>query len=120
MLALETLVAEPPPLRMEEGGVIRVGQTRVSLDSVLYSYKEGCTPEEIVMKFPTLRLRDVISVIAYYQWNCSKVEAYLEQRQQEAEELQREIEARLPVAEVRERILACKRAKKEQAYYSCT
>jgi uncharacterized protein (DUF433 family) len=106
MLALETLVAEPPPLRMEEGGVIRVGQTRVTLDSVLYSYNEGCTPEEIVMKFPTLRLGEVYSVIVYYQWNRSMVDDYLEQRRQEAEELRREIEARHPIAEVRERILA--------------
>ena len=32
--------------------VLRVGETRVSLDTVIYAYKQGATPEEIVADPP--------------------------------------------------------------------
>src|SRR5260370_1254386 len=40
--------AELPPLRVEEGGVVRVGKSRVSLDVVVEQYENGMTPEGMV------------------------------------------------------------------------
>lgn len=106
MVVLEILHPEPPPLRTDEGGVVRIGETRVSLDTLIYAFNNGSAAEEIVYQYPTLRLKDVYSVIAYYLWNREEVEAYLAARQQEAEELQKKMEMLFPPQGIRERLLA--------------
>jgi uncharacterized protein (DUF433 family) len=106
MALVESLVAEPPPLRMGEDGAIRVGDTRVSLDTVIGALKNGAAPEEICLKYPSLRIHDIYAAIAYYFWNEAEVEEYLARRRAEAEELRREIEQRFPREGVRERLLA--------------
>jgi uncharacterized protein (DUF433 family) len=94
---------------MNEAGVLRITGTRVSLDSVLYSFNEGSTPGEIVQQYPTLELADVYAVIAYYLQNRAEIEGYLEKRRVEDEELQKEIEAKFPPHRIRERLLARKK-----------
>jgi hypothetical protein len=42
------LPAERPPLRVDEGGAVRVGNSRVSLDLVIEQYENGTTPEDLV------------------------------------------------------------------------
>lgn len=102
----ETLVAEPPPLYMNEFGVLRVKGTRVSLDSVVYAYKDGSTAECIVASYPTLSLADVHAVIAYYLRHKDEVEEYLRTSEEQIEALRREADARWPSAGLRERLLA--------------
>ena len=50
-----SLVIEAPavPLRTDDHGVIRVGKTRVPLDTVVFAFNQGASPEEIVMSYPT-------------------------------------------------------------------
>src|SRR5947208_1143305 len=60
------LHGDRPPLRTDEGGVVRVGKSRVTLDLVVSQYENGMTPEEIVHAYDTLALADVYAVIAYY------------------------------------------------------
>ena len=48
------LLAEPLPLRQTEEGVLFVGSTRITLDTVVGTYLDGCTPETIVSKYLTL------------------------------------------------------------------
>lgn len=43
-----------PPFRWDEVGGIRIGQSRVTLDSLLASYHNGFTPEEIAVQYPVL------------------------------------------------------------------
>jgi uncharacterized protein (DUF433 family) len=74
---------------MDGQGAIRLGKTRVTLDTVVGAYKNGCTAEEIVRKYPSLDLTDVYAVITYYLWYREEMEAYLEQRRQQAEEIRR-------------------------------
>ena len=62
----ETLIAEPPPLHEDQDGVVRVGGTRVTLDTVVEAYEEGATPEEIVLQYSSLKLSDVYATIGYY------------------------------------------------------
>ena len=97
---------EAPPLyTAEDGAVIRVQGTRVSLDTVIGAFREGCSPEEIVERYPTLRLAAVYAVIAYFLQHQEGVEAYLAQRQRAAARLRERIEKRFPPDGVRERIL---------------
>lgn len=91
---------------MDEGGVFRVADTRVSLDSVIYAFEEGATPEEIVQQYPTLDLAAIYSVISYYLQNRAEVEEYLEQRKIQRQEVKNEIEAKFKPHGLRERLLA--------------
>jgi uncharacterized protein (DUF433 family) len=80
------------PLRWHEGGVLRVGNTRISLDLVVNEHNAGQRPEEIVVAHATLSLPDVFAVLAYYLQNRDKVEAYLARRRKQADALRQEIE----------------------------
>lgn len=91
-----TIQSEPVPLRVDEDGAIRVGETRVLLDIVIRAYQRGNAAEVIVHKFPTLQLADVYAVIAYYLRHKADVEAYLHQQEIEAAELRKKIEASQP------------------------
>jgi uncharacterized protein (DUF433 family) len=88
--------ADRPPLRQDEGGVIRVGNTRVSLDLIVEQYENGMTPEEMVRAYDTLVLADVHAVIAYYLRHQAEVQAYLQRRAEEAAALRAKIEAERP------------------------
>ena len=102
---LESLTPEPPPLRLADGKLC-VGPTRVSLDTVIYAFNTGATAEEILLRYPTLDLKHIYSVIAYYLWHQETVDAYLEERRKYGEEVEREIRARWPTEGIRERLLA--------------
>lgn len=101
------LVAEPPPLRMDEAGVARIGRTRVPLDLVVEQYENGMSPEGIVRAFDALELGDVYAVIAYYLRHRNAVQAYLRQREEDAQELQAKIESVRPSLS-RQKLLACR------------
>jgi len=65
---------------------IRIKATRVGIETVLWDYKEGASPEETVLRYPTLSLEQVHATIIYYLANRAKVEAYLERVRQQQEE----------------------------------
>ena len=91
MSNLETTMTVP--LTITEFGTIRVGRSRVSLDSVVYHYEQGATAERIAESFPSLDLAEIYAVIAYYLANRESVEAYLGQEEAEGDALQRQIES---------------------------
>ena len=68
-------------------GSWRIAGTRISLDSVVYSFCEGATPEEICQDFSGLSLAQVYAAIAYYLNNREQVDRYLQEAQQSAEDL---------------------------------
>ena len=57
-----------------------IAGSRVSLDSVIYAFLEGSSPETIVDSFDTLSLEQVYGAITYYLSHRSEVDAYLEKR----------------------------------------
>ena len=61
-----TIQTDPVPLRVDEHGVIRVGDSQVLLDIVIREFNNGAEPEAIAHGYPTLNLADVYGVIAYY------------------------------------------------------
>lgn len=105
-----TINTEPVPLLTDKDGVVRVGGTRVTLDTVVAAFNEGATAEEIVQQYPSLELADVYAVISYYLRSHSGVEAYLRKRHKQAEEIRKQNEARFDPHGIRERLLA-RRAK---------
>lgn len=70
----------PKIVRRVEGGTLRIGNTRVSLDSVVYAYNRGEGAIEIQRAFDTLSLADIHAAIAYYLHNREKVDKYLAKR----------------------------------------
>src|SRR5207244_5335483 len=90
------LQAEPLPLRVDEGGAVRVGKSRISLDLIVEQYENGMTPEDMVRAYDTLVLADVYAVIAYYLRHRDEVRTYLKRREEEAGSLRAKIEAEHP------------------------
>jgi uncharacterized protein (DUF433 family) len=104
------------PLRLDEYGAMRVGDSQVLLDVVVREFENGAGPEEIAHAYSTLQLADVYAVIAYYLRHKTEVESYLRSRKAEADRLQQEIEAKQPDrANLRAKLLA-RRASMEQAH----
>jgi len=102
-----SLVAmQPVPLAHDADGVIRVGGTPVTLDTVVAAYRDGLTVEEIVHQYPSLALADAYLVIGYFLNHQQEVDAYLGERLERAAEVRRENEARFDPAGIRDRLLA--------------
>ena len=88
-----TLHADPVPLRVDDTGAIRVGQSRVTLDVLLQYWRLGMKAEEIARGLDTLTLADVHGALAYYFRHQIEIDDYLHQRDEEAEHLRQQIEA---------------------------
>lgn len=104
MIASEPMTSIP--LTVSDDDVIYVGKTRVTLDTVVYAFQEGATPEEIVYQYPSLSLGDVYAVVGYFLHHRAEVQAYLEQREMQATQVRSESEARFASEGVRERLMA--------------
>ncbi|WP_019502825.1 DUF433 domain-containing protein [Pseudanabaena sp. PCC 6802] len=98
--------ATSPPFRYDEAGGIRIGSSRVTLDSVLASYQNGSTPEEIAIQFSSLRLEDIYSAITYYLNHRQEIDGYLEQRSNQAQQLRHQLTERHNLIDLRQRLLA--------------
>ena len=71
----------------QHNGGYDVASTRVSLDSVVYAYLRGESPEGIAESFPALSLEQIFGALAYYAANREIVDCYLRAGRTEFEEL---------------------------------
>lgn len=71
-------------------GAYRVAGTRVSLDSIVYAFREGQTAESIAQAFPTLTLEQVYGAITFYLANSSQIDAYLAKGEEKYEKMRQE------------------------------
>ncbi len=94
------------PLSSELDVVIRVGNTRVTLETVVHEFKNGSTAEEIVYQYPVLDLSDVYAVISFYLKNQTAVESYLLSSKVAAERIQTSVQQHFPAMNLRQRLLA--------------
>ena len=98
----------PLPLKLDKTGVVRVGGTRVTLDTVVRAFIRGATAEEIAQQYPSLSLPDIYATISYYLQNREDVEKYLEKRRKHAQSVKQENQGRFDQSGSRERLLARK------------
>ena len=103
-----TLDLEPLalPIRIDTDGAVRVGPTRVTLETVLWTYQNGETAEGIVESYPTLDLADVHAVLAWYYRHHDQAEAYLAEVRRIGDELRAKIEADPRNRALRARLIA--------------
>ena len=98
------MLVEAPPLREEADGALRVGDSRVLLEMVIHAFEDGATAETIVQRFPSLKLPDVYSVIAYYLRHRGEVNDYLRGREEMAQQIKERIEGQQDLKAIRERL----------------
>lgn len=67
-------------IEQRDGGYYVAG-TRISLDSVVYAFNRGDSPERIVEEFPLLdRVSRVYGAIAFYLDHKAEIDKYLEKQ----------------------------------------
>jgi uncharacterized protein (DUF433 family) len=74
-----------------------IAGTRVSLDSVVYAFLEGLSPESIVDSFDTLTLEEVYGALAFYLGHRNEIDTYLKQSEAQFDELCRRARAANPL-----------------------
>ena len=84
------LSEEKSYVRLDEHGVLRVGTSRVMLDSVIAAFQQGHSPEAIRQQYPALSLEEIYGSITYYLAHPDEMKAYLRRQ----EEVWREWKAR--------------------------
>ena len=103
------------PLRIDEGDVIRIGNTRVTLQAVIADFHRGASPEEIAHHYSALNLSDVYLVVGYYLQNRAEVDTYVRRQRRLADEARQAYEADHPNDPLRERLLAQLAEQRKQA-----
>ena len=103
-LLLEESPVETVPLKTDPHGAVRVGGTRVTLDTVIAAYQRGASAEDIARQFDVLRIDDVHAVLAYYLRHRPDVDTYLADRAAAAAHLRAQVEGEFPPDRLRERL----------------
>ena len=87
-------------VKQREGGYYIPG-TRVSLDSLVYAFRGGESPETIQQSFPSLSLEQVYGAIAFYLGHQAEVDANIRQGEEELHRLVPPFSVRKPEAYAR-------------------
>jgi uncharacterized protein (DUF433 family) len=96
-------------LTKTEAGVIRISDTRVSLDSVIIAFNQGSAPEQILYDYDSLSLPEIYAAISYYLQHREEVDSYLSTRAKQNRELRKSNETRFGHKGLREKLLARRR-----------
>ena len=99
-----TLAADPNPMHLDEHGVLRIGGTRITLETVMQAYFDGASPEEIALRYDSLQLADIHATIAHYLRHKNELDQYLAGRQQLSQETRQHVEKRQGLQQLRERL----------------
>jgi len=75
-------------VEIREANYFIVG-SRISLDSVVYGFLNGESPETIRDNFPTLTLEQVYGAIAFYLRHQSEIDTYLARKEEAYEAARR-------------------------------
>lgn len=89
------MAIENPYIEFRDGGYWVRGM-RVSLDSLIYQWREGLSPETIRECFPVLNLKQVYGAITYYLEHQDEMDEYLKQAEAEEERIFENIRATYP------------------------
>lgn len=81
----------------QRNGGYYIKDARVSLDSVVYAFLRGESPEGIAESFPALGLEQIFGALAFYMANREMVDRYLSEGRQEFETLRQQAQRVNPV-----------------------
>ena len=82
-------------ITMQDGGYW-IGESRVALDSVVYRFLEGLSPESIAESFPALTLEQVYGAITYYLAHRATIDTYLQAHDADYVTFRQQLRARYP------------------------
>lgn len=85
--------------------------TRVSLDSIVYVFQIGLSPESIVQSFPLLTLEQVYGAIAFYLANRTEIDRYLAEEEKAFDAMPQPLQTTDPV--LYNKLMAAKAAKQQ-------
>ena len=71
------------------GSTFRVAGTRISLDSIVYAFREGQSAESIAENYPTLTLEQVYGALTFYLRRQREIDEYLRREETADERAQR-------------------------------
>ena len=71
-------------IKQYDGGYY-LAAVRVSLDSIVYAFNRGESPETIQENFPVLKLSQIYGAIAYYLDHKAEIDKYIEDSEREFE-----------------------------------
>ena len=66
---------------------------RISLDSIVYAFRRGQSPESIRRSFPLLNLEEIYGAIAFYLANQAEIDLYLIREEKEFEKMRQDSRA---------------------------
>lgn len=87
------VLTERVPLAQNEAGDLYVEGSRVFLEDLVDLYRQGYSPEEMALAYPSLALADLYAVLAYILRHPAEVEVYLERQRARSQEAERETRA---------------------------
>jgi uncharacterized protein (DUF433 family) len=82
-------------VEQRDGGYYVAGE-RVSLDSLVYAFRRGASPETIKRSFPVLMLEQVYGAITFYLAHEREVDAHLEESEAQGAEINARARAARP------------------------
>lgn len=74
----------------QRNGAYYIAGSRVSLDSVVYAFLRGESPEGIAESFPVLGLEQIFGALAFYMANREAVDRYLSDGAREFEAMRQQ------------------------------
>ncbi len=87
-------------IEQREGGYYVAG-TRVSLDSLVYAFRGGESPETIQQQFPSLSLEQVYGAIAFYLGHQAEVDTNIREGEEQIKQRVPPLSQRKPEAFLR-------------------
>jgi len=72
-------------------GAFWIAGKRISLDSVVYAFRRGESPEAIQKSFPLLTLEEVYGAITFYLAHQEDIDVYLIADERRSEEFERNL-----------------------------
>lgn len=82
---------------MEIDGAYRITGSRISLDSVVYDFLSGLSPESITDNYDTLMLEQVYGAITYYLAHRTEVDVHLRRNHAKFDDLRIQARAAHPL-----------------------
>ena len=95
---------DPSPVRKDRQGVLRVADSRVTLDGLVDLYDQGATADEIALAFESLELHQVYAALGWYLANRPVLDDYLRSQTSTRKSARTEAERRCPPTVLRSRL----------------